>query len=423
MGKTIAEKILCRASGRWNARPGDYVVAEIDLAMVHDGWAYVGPILREAGVERLWDPEKVVTVFDHFTPPPTVDDANAYKVAREAVRDYKVVHNYGQNAGVCHQVFMEKGHILPGMLVVGIDSHTMTYGALGAAGASLGFSEMAYALTTGKLWFKIPQTIRFRLTGRLREDVSAKDVIIYLIGKFGVSFAQYKSVEYCGDAVSDMSVSERMTLANMTAEMGAKFAFVDCDQKTHEYLAGRARGPYSPVAADSDAVYEIDLVVDLSGLEPQVACPFSVDNAKNVQEVTGIQVNQAVLGSCTNGRIEDLRIGADILKRRPVSPDVNLIVIPASAEIYKQAMSEGLIDIFINAGAIVCHACCGPCNGGHLGMLAAGDVCISSTSRNFKNRMGAPGSEVYLASPAVVAASAVTGRITDPRAIREGVID
>jgi 3-isopropylmalate/(R)-2-methylmalate dehydratase large subunit len=415
MGKTVAEKILARASGSQRIKPDDYVVANIDLAMIHDAWSFVGPILENAGVSKVWDSEKIVTVFDHFNPPPTLKDAEAYKTAHAAVRKYGVKHFYGQNAGICHQVFMEKGHILPGMLVVGTDSHTMTYGALGAAGASLGFSEMAYAATFGKLWFKVPKTIRFTLNGKLNERVSAKDVIIWLAGKYSVNAAQYMSVEYYGQTVSDMDIAGRMTLANMTAEIGAKYAFTVIDEKVDTYLECRAKGEYFPAVADSDAVYEAAYVEDVSALEPQVACPYSVDNAKAVSALGDVHIDQAVLGSCTNGRLEDLREAAAIIRGRKVHPDVNFMVIPASTQVYADALHEGLIEEFIDAGAVVCHSCCGPCNGGHLGLLAPGQVCISSTSRNFKNRMGAPGSEVYLASPATVAASAVSGRISDPR--------
>jgi len=415
MGKTIAEKILSRASGTENARPDDYVVAEIDLAMIHDAWGHVGPILMKAGVERVWDTERIVTVFDHFNPPPTVKDAEAYKIGREAVEKYGIKYNYGQNAGVCHQVFVEKGHIRPGMLIVGTDSHTMTYGALGAAGASLGFSEMAYVAANGKLWFKVPKTMKFTLNGRLAPRVTAKDVILYLAGKYSVNVAQYMSVEYYGEIIRSMSLAGRMTLANMTAEIGAKFAFVDVDETVYEYLKGRTDAPYEPVYADEDAVYENEYTEDLTALVPQVAMPFAVDNVAPASTLGDVKINQCVLGSCTNGRLEDLRAAADILRGKKVSPKVNFLVIPASTEVYRAAMHEGLIDVFLEAGAVVCHACCGPCNGGHLGLLAEGEVCLSSSSRNFKNRMGAPGSEVYLASPATVAASGVTGRITDPR--------
>ena len=415
MGATIAEKILARASGRKAVKPGQYIVANIDLAMIHDAWSFVGPILFNAGVPRVWDTDKIVTVFDHFNPPPTIKDAEAYKTAREAVKKYKIKYFYGQNAGICHQVFVEKGHVLPGMLIVGTDSHTMTYGALGAAGASLGFSEMAYVATTGTLWFKVPKSMHFNINGKLARRVMSKDVILYLAGKYSENVAQYMSVEYTGQTVREMSLASRMTLANMTAEIGAKFAFIEPDEKVFDYLTGRAKNSFEVLKADAGASYEQVYEEDVVNLEPQVALPFSVDNVKPVSKVNNVKIDQAVLGSCTNGRLEDLRIAAEILRNKKIHSDVRLLVIPASSDIYREALSEGLIDSLMESGAIFCHSCCGPCNGGHMGLLASGEVCISSSSRNFKNRMGSPGSEVYLASPATVAASAIEGKVADPR--------
>ena len=415
MGATIAEKILARASGRKAVKPGQYIVANIDLAMIHDAWSFVGPILSNAGVPRVWDTDKIVTVFDHFNPPPTIKDAEAYKTAREAVKKYKVKYFYGQNAGICHQVFIEKGHILPGMLIVGTDGHTMMYGALGAAGASLGFSEMAYVATTGTLWFKVPKSMKFNINGKLARRVMSKDVILYLAGKYSENVAQYMSVEYTGQTVREMSLASRMTLANMTAEIGAKFAFIEPDEKVFDYLTGRAKNSFEVLKADAGASYEQVYEEDVVNLVPQVALPFSVDNVRPVSKVNNVKIDQAVLGSCTNGRLEDLRIAAEILRNKKIHSDVRLLVIPASSDIYREALSEGLIDSLMESGAIFCHSCCGPCNGGHMGLLASGEVCISSSSRNFKNRMGSPGSEVYLASPATVAASAIEGKVADPR--------
>jgi 3-isopropylmalate/(R)-2-methylmalate dehydratase large subunit len=415
MGATIAEKILARASGKKAVKPDEYVLANIDLAMIHDAWSFVGPILSHAGVPRVWDADKIVTVFDHFNPPPTIKDAEAYKTAREAVKKYKIKYFYGQNAGICHQVFVEKGHILPGMLIVGTDSHTMTYGALGAAGASLGFSEMAYVATTGTLWFKVPKSMKFNIKGKLARRVMSKDVILYLAGKYSENVAQYMSVEYTGQTIKNMSLASRMTLANMTAEIGAKFAFIEPDEKVTDYLMGRSKNSFEVVKADADASYEQIYEENVANLEPQVSLPFSVDHVKPVSKVNNVKIDQAVLGSCTNGRLEDLRIAAEILRNKKIHADVRLLVIPASSEIYREALKEGLIDSFMESGAIFCHSCCGPCNGGHMGLLASGEVCISSSSRNFKNRMGSPGSEVYLASPATVAASAIEGKVADPR--------
>jgi 3-isopropylmalate/(R)-2-methylmalate dehydratase large subunit len=415
MGQTIAEKILAKASGRKAVKPDEYVIGKVDLAMIHDAWSFVGPILSNAGVPKVWDKDKIVSVLDHFNPPPTIKDAEAYKTARDAIKKYEITHYYGQNAGICHQVFVEKGHILPGMLIVGTDSHTMTYGALGAAGASLGFSEMAYVATTGMLWFKVPKSMKFNINGKLAPRVMSKDVILHLAGKYTVNVAQYMSVEYYGQTVKDMSVASRMTLANMTAEIGAKFAFTDQDEKVTEYLKGRAQGPYETLAADPDAYYDQIFEEDVANLEPQVALPSTVDNVKPASKAGDVRIHQAVLGSCTNGRLEDLRIATEILRGRKVHPDVRMLVIPASSAVYLDALKEGLISSLMESGAIFCHSCCGPCNGGHMGLLAKGEVCISSSSRNFQNRMGSPGSEVLLASPATVAASAIEGRVADPR--------
>jgi 3-isopropylmalate/(R)-2-methylmalate dehydratase large subunit len=415
MGATVAEKILARASGKSAVKPDQYVVASVDLAMIHDAWSFVGPILSNAGVPKVWDTDKIVSVLDHFNPPPTTKDAEAYKVARSAIKKYKIKYFYGQSAGICHQVFIEKGHILPGMLIVGTDGHTMMYGALGAAGAALGFSEMAYVAATGTLWFKVPKSMKFNVNGTLAPRVTSKDVILYLAGKYTENVAQYMSVEYTGQTVQEMSLASRMTLTNMTAEIGAKFAFIEPDEKVLDYLNGRAKNSFEVVKADSDASYEQVYEESVSALEPQVALPHSADNVKPVSQVKDVKIDQAVLGSCTNGRLEDLRIAAEILRNKKIHPDVRMLVIPASADVYREALHEGLIDSFMDAGAIFCHSCCGPCNGGHMGLLASGEACISSSSRNFKNRMGNPGSEVYLASPATVAASAIEGKVADPR--------
>jgi homoaconitase/3-isopropylmalate dehydratase large subunit len=274
---------------------------------------------------------------------------------------------------------------------------------------------MAYAAATGTLWFKVPKSMKFNIDGRLAPRVMSKDVILYLAGKYSENVAQYMSVEYTGQTVKEMSLASRMTLTNMTAEIGAKFAFIDQDEKVIDYLKGRAKNSFDTVKADPDACYEKVYDESVADLEPQVALPHTVDNVKPVSKVSNAKIDQAVLGSCTNGRLEDLRIAAELLRGKKVHPDVRLLVIPASSDVYREALREGLIERFMESGAILCHSCCGPCNGGHMGLLASGEVCISSSSRNFKNRMGSPGSEVYLASPATVAASAIEGKVADPR--------
>lgn len=415
MGTTLAEKILARACGKELVKSGEYVTASVDLAMVHDAMEQVNEILSRAGVKKIWDNMKVVCVLDHWNPPPTVRDAELYKAIRLAVKKYNIKHFYGQNAGVCHQVLVEKGHVLPGELIVGTDSHTITYGALGAAGAAVGFSEMAYVLATGTLWFRVPETIKFNIGGILPSGIMSKDIILHIVGKYSVNIAQYKAVEFSGQVSKDMSLSSRITMSNMAAEIGAKFAFFEPDEKVYRYIKERANEPFTLITPDEDAVYEKVYEEDVSNLEPQVAFPFSVDNVKPISKVGNIKIDQAVLGSCTNGRLEDLKIAAEVMHGRKVHPDVRMLVIPASSEVYKDAISEGILYRLVESGAIICNPGCGPCMGAHMGLLASGEVCVSSTSRNFKGRMGSLASELYLASPATVAASAISGRIADPR--------
>ena len=417
MGATLAEKILAKASGKERVKPGQYVMANIDLAMAHDSMGPVVEILIRAGVERIWDSDKVVCVLDHWNPPSTVRDAEMHKGVRLAVKRFNITHFYGNNAGICHQVLFERGHVLPGKLIVGADSHTLTYGAFGAAGVGIGHSEMAYVLATGNLWFKVPETIKFVIRGDLPARVSSKDIILHIAGKYSVDVAQYKAVEFAGETCGEMSLSSRMTMSNMAAEIGAKFAFFEPDEQVEGYLKGRTDEPFILIKADEDASYEKVYKEDVSGLEPQVAFPFSVDNVRAISKVGSIKIDQAVLGSCTNGRIEDFRAAVEVMSGRKVHPGVRMLVIPASYEVYQDSIREGILSHLIESGAILCNPGCGPCMGAHMGLLASGEVCISSTNRNFRGRMGSSESELYLASPATVAASAVTGRITDPREI------
>ena len=416
MGQTIAEKIFSDKLGR-TVRTGEYIIAPIDCAMLHEGFALSWMQLMSAGVSEIWDPEKVVVLFDHYIPAPTERLAAAQMMIRNIIQSTGIKHYYGEREGICHQVMMEKGHARPGALVVGTDSHTCTYGALGAAGTGLGTTEMAYVLARGELWFKVPETVRFVMTGRLPERVTSKDIILFIAGKFGAEAAQYRSVEFTGDAADALSVEGRITMSNMAVEIGAKFGFFNVDEKTLAYLDGRIKNGATMLSADSDAAYEATHGVDVSGLEPQVACPHSVDNVRPVGEVAGTAVNQAVLGSCTNGRYEDLELAAEILEGRSVDPFTRLYVYPASREVYLNAMESGVLKTLSEAGAIICNPSCGPCFGGHTGLLAPGEKCISSTNRNFKGRMGSSEAEVYLASPATVAASAIKGAITDPREV------
>ena len=415
MGMTLAEKILARASGRPSVEAGDYVVASIDLAMIHEGMRGVYPILKEAGVKKLWDPEKVVSIIDHWVPAPTVEAAIHHQTVRKAVEEYGIRNAYGEKAGICHQVLPEKGHVVPGDLIVGTDSHTVTYGALGAAATGIGYSEMAYAVATGKLWFRVPETIQFRIEGGLGAGVMSKDLLLHIAGKYSAEVAQYKAIEFTGSTSRNMSLSSRMTMSNMSVELGAKFGFFEPDEKVVEFLTGRGKKNYSPVKADSDAVYESVLLVDASRLDPQVALPHNIDNVKPVSRLGRVKIDQAFIGSCTNGRMEDLRIAAQILNGKKVNPGVRLIIVPASWDVYREALKAGILETLADAGALICNSTCGPCFGGHMGLLAPGEKCVASINRNFQGRMGSPASEVYLGSPATVAASAVEGVIADPR--------
>lgn len=417
MGMTVAEKILARASGLKEVYPGDYVTAKIDIAMAHEGAGWALPHFREAGVKKVWDAKRIVILLDHFTPPPTVAGAELHKTVRKFVEEQGIKHFYDVREGICHQVLTEKGHVRPGELIVGTDSHTTTYGAFGAAGTGIGFTEMAVVWATGELWFRVPETIKFVILGKIPRRVMSKDMILHIAGKYGTDVAQYKSIEFAGAVRNEMSIASRMTLCNMGVEIGAKFALIAPDGKTIDYVKARTEKTFTPVKSDLEATYEKTYDLDVSALEPQVACPHSVGNVKPVTKVEGIKIDQAFLGSCTNGRFEDLSIAAEIMKGEKVHSKVRMIVIPASKEVYRKALRAGLIDIFLDAGALVCYPSCGPCFGNHLGLLAAGEKCISSANRNFKGRMGSADAEIYLASPATVAATAVKGEITDPRKI------
>ncbi len=416
MGMTLAQKILARASDRREVKPGEYVIADVDLVMANDsGLKNIIPILAEAGIKKLWDPDRIVIVFDHYSPAPTTDQAEIHSKTREALRALGIIHFYDVGTGIEHQILAEKGWVLSGELIVAGDSHTTTHGAFGAAATGIGSSEVAYVMTTGRLWFKVPETIKFVLTGSLPPRVMSKDIILYIAGKYSGSIAQYKAIEFTGPVAKEMSLESRMTISNMSVEIGAKFAFFEPDEKVREYLAGRTVKKFQPVYADEDATYEAEYEVDVSRLEPQVALPYAVDNVKPVSEVIGIKVNQALLGSCTNGRIEDLRVAAEIARGKKVHPNTRLLVAPASTGVYTQAAEEGILTALLEAGAVMCPAGCGACFGGHLGLLASGETCIASINRNFRGRMGSPESRVFLASPATVAASAIEGKITDPR--------
>jgi 3-isopropylmalate/(R)-2-methylmalate dehydratase large subunit len=416
MGMTMAEKVLARASGQDRVQSGEFVTANVDIVMGHDLSFYMGyETMLQNGYHKVWDPGKIVVIIDHAVPAPNIRYAEAHRKIREYVKAENIRNFYDAGVGICHQLIPEKGFALPGSLIVGGDSHTTTYGALGVASCGIGYSELAYVMVKGSLWFRVPETIRFVLTGRLPKGTSAKDIILKIAGKYTAEVAQYKAVEFSGPVAKDLSISQRMTISNMGVEIGAKFAFFEADDKTIDYLKGRTDQPVETFGPDPDARYSAVYEMEVSSLEPQVAFPHNVDNVKSVSEIEEIPVNQAFIGSCTNAREADLEAAAAILKGRKVHPGTRLLVIPASQDIAIQAARSGVIETLLEAGAMLGPPGCGPCGGGHLGILAPGETAISSTNRNFKGRMGSPESFVYLASPQTVAASAIEGKIADPR--------
>jgi len=417
----IVEKILAKASGKDEVTPGEMVEASIDVAMIHD---LTGPLTIESfqkiGAEKVWDTQRIIIILDHLVPANSVKSAELHKIVRNFANEQKIENFYDiGHGGVCHQVMPEKGHVRPGELIVGADSHTCTYGAFGAFATGIGSTEMAAVFVTGTLWFKVPRAIRVNVTGRFQDLVTPKDLILNIIGHIKVDGAIYDGVEFAGPAIRNMSVDGRMVLCNMAVEMGAKTGIIEPDKTTLNYVKNRTNKPLKPVKSDPDATYKKVLDLDVTDMEPQVSCPHSVDNVKPVSEVDEVEIDQAFIGSCTNGRLEDLRLAARLLERRKIQKGVRMLVTPASQEVYLKALREGLIKTFVEAGAYVCNPTCGPCLGGHLGLLASGEVCISSSNRNFIGRMGSPKAYVYLASPATVAASAVTGKIADPRMLEE----
>lgn len=417
MTMTMAEKVLARAAGLSQVNPGQYITAKVDQVMLHDGLTGCLEYLEEVRVKKFWDTDRIVALLDHNTPALTIAYAEEQSAIREAVKQYGIKYWYDYKAGICHQVMVEKGHIIPGELVLGIDSHCTTYGALGAAGMGIGTAEMAYVLATGTLWMRVPESIKFIIKGNLQPHVYSKDIILYIAELYGTDIAQYKSVEFSGPVAKNMEISERMTMSNMGIEIGAKFAFFEADEKTLEYLEGRAHRDARLFSPDRDANYQEIYKLDISNLAPQVALPHDVGNVYPVSEVKNVKIDQAFLGSCTNGRLKDLQVAASILKGRKIHPDTRMLVFPASWEVYLDALKDGTLETLVHAQATICVPCCGSCPGKHMGLLGKGERCISTTNRNFKGRMGSFDSEVYLASPATVAASALNGYITDPRNI------
>jgi 3-isopropylmalate/(R)-2-methylmalate dehydratase large subunit len=396
--------------------PGRLINARVDIALGND---ITAPIaireFRAAGGKKVFDRDKVALVLDHFTPNKDINSAQQCKTVREFAVEHGITHFYeGGQVGVEHALLPEKGVVLPGDLVIGADSHTCTYGALGAFATGVGSTDLAAAMLTGELWFKVPSSIKFIIYGQLPQWVSGKDLILNIIGRIGVDGALYQAMEFTGETIERLPMADRLSMANMAIEAGAKNGIFAPDAITGEYVKSRAKRPYKFYASDADAVYADIIEIDAGQLEPQVAFPHLPSNVKGVSQAGHVKIDQSLIGSCTNGRIEDLRIAAQILKNRKAAPGVRLIVVPATPLIYKQAMQEGLLDIFLDAEAVISPPSCGACLGGHLGILAEGERSVATTNRNFVGRMGHPKSEVYLASPAVAAASAVLGRIASP---------
>lgn len=416
MGMTMTQKILAAHAGLDSVVAGQLIEADIDLALAND---ITGPVaireLAKAGMDKVFDREKVALVMDHFTPNKDIKSAEQCKECREFAKKHDLVNFFDVgNMGIEHALLPEQGIVAAGDLVIGADSHTCTYGALSAFSTGVGSTDVAAGIATSKAWFRVPSAIKFNLSGALAPWVSGKDVILHIIGMIGVDGALYRSMEFAGEGVASLSMDDRFAICNMAIEAGAKNGIFPVDDATRAYMKDRVRHEPVEFRADDDAVYERVVDIDLSAIQPTVAAPHLPENTKPVGELAGIPVQQSVIGSCTNGRIEDMRVAAEIMRGRHVADGVRTIVIPATQEVYLQCIREGLAEIFIEAGAIMSTPTCGPCLGGHMGILAAGERAIATTNRNFVGRMGHVDSEVYLASPAVAAASAVTGAICDP---------
>jgi len=415
---TLAEKILASHCDKKRVTPGEFINARADLVLANDVTAPIAiKEFRRTGVDKVFDPKKIVMVPDHFVPNKDIASAEQAKLMREFAREQGVIYFEVGQMGIEHVLLPEQGLVMPGDVVIGADSHTCTYGALGAFATGMGSTDIASAMATGSIWMKVPPTIKFIYHGSLPKWIGGKDLILYTIGNIGVDGALYSVMEFTGEAIDSLSMDGRFTMANMAIEAGAKAGLFKVDHKTLVYIKSRAKRPHTVYEPDEDAEYSQVIEYDVSAMEPQVALPHSPANVKPISRVGEVDIDQAVIGSCTNGRFEDLQVAARIMKGRRVHPRVRCIIIPGSQQVYLDCLTEGLTEIFIRAGAVVSTPTCGPCLGGHMGVLAAGEKCVSTTNRNFVGRMGSPQSEVYLASPAVAAASAIAGRITSPEEI------
>jgi 3-isopropylmalate/(R)-2-methylmalate dehydratase large subunit len=422
MGMTLSEKILAEHAGRTDVSPGELLMAKVDLALGND---ITSPIairaFRSTGAKEVFRKDRIALVADHFTPNKDIASAEQARAMREFAREHGIVHFYDVGRmGIEHVLLPDEGLVVPGDLVIGADSHTCTYGALCAFSTGVGSTDLAAAMISGEVWLKVPETLRIVLAGRPGKWVDGKDVILHIIGKIGVDGALYRSMEYAGDGIAHLSMAWRFTMTNMAIEAGAKNGIFPFDDATRAYSDGRAKRAYKVVTADRDARYVDEIEVDLSSLEPVVAFPHLPENTRPISQVGNVPIDQVVVGSCTNGRIEDLRSAAEVIRGRKVHDGVRMLIFPATQEIWLQAVREGLMEVFVNAGAAVSTPTCGPCLGGHMGILGRGERAIATTNRNFVGRMGHPESEVYLSNPAVAAASAVLGRIGGPEELEKG---
>ena len=420
MGQTITEKILAAHCGKKVVVPGEFIEPKVDISLSNDVTAPLA--IKEylkTGKKHVFDKNKIALVMDHFTPNKDIKSAENVKFVREFAKKEKIKHYYeGGNVGIEHALLPEKGIVVPGDIVIGADSHTCTYGALGAFSTGVGSTDVGASLATGKVWLKVPQTIKFVYKGKLNKFVSGKDLILYTIGKIGVDGALYQTMEFTGEVVKKLKMADRLTMANMAIEAGGKSGIFPVDKTTLDYVSKRALRKFKVYESDKDAKYANVIEIDCSKIYPQISLPFLPENAKAAKSMKKTYIDQVVIGSCTNGRIEDLRVAASILKGKKVNSNVRTIIIPATPQVYADALKEGLMKIFIEAGAIISAPTCGPCLGGHMGILANGEKCVSTTNRNFVGRMGNTKSELFLASPAVAAASAIKGYIADPTTIK-----
>lgn len=412
MGSTMSEKILAKKAGKFSCTAGDILECEVDLALTHDNTIRVLPPFTRMGGEKVWDPDRVAIIVDHIVPATSVDIAKNHKKVQEFAREQRIKHYYGVSEGVCHQVLIDQKHIRPGMLLLGADSHSCTAGAIGAFAAGIGTTDMAAVFLEGRLWLRVPQTIRINLEGQAAPGVMSKDVILFLLARLGTDHARYKAIEYGGSYVMNLSLSERLTLTNMGTEMGCKTAMVEPDDKIACYLGDSDTCTY--ILPDEDAEYLETIQLDISQLTPQVALPFSPGNSVSVRDAEDIPIDQVFLGSCTNGRLDDLKTAAEILDGKRIAPHVRMIVTPASRQVYVKAMELGYIQKLAKSGAIITNPGCGACFGSLGGLLAPGEKCLATNNRNFRGRMGSTEAEVYLASPATAAATALMGKITNP---------